>query len=141
MNWKNWFRLSARAFCGACCHAGPQKTVKTSTELSNGPPRYVSCGAAGRGAARSSGRCSGTIRIGSPRAGKTNVGSCVWVDMVPAPYDYRDAVRGYRGNGRRANSSPGDLAPCPGGGLRWDAKTLLSVPAATAQEVCPEVGV
>src|SRR6266850_770543 len=54
----------AIALCAACFHSAPQKTVKTSTAVSNGPPRYVSRGVAAAANRCASGRWSGTTRIG-----------------------------------------------------------------------------
>ncbi|PYT49213.1 MAG: hypothetical protein DMG44_11570 [Acidobacteria bacterium] len=54
----------AIALCSACFHSVPQKTVKTSTAVSSGPPRYVSWGVAAAAIRCASGRWSGTIRIG-----------------------------------------------------------------------------
>src|SRR6266446_2133795 len=54
----------AIALCSACFHSVPQKTVKTSTAVSSGPPRYVSWGVAAAAIRCASGRWSGTTRIG-----------------------------------------------------------------------------
>src|SRR6266850_1684120 len=54
----------AIALCSACFHSVPQKTVKTSTAVSSGPPRYVSWGVAAAAIRWASGRWSGTTRIG-----------------------------------------------------------------------------
>src|ERR1700693_3731369 len=54
----------ATALCSACFHSAPQKTVKTSTAVSSGPPRYVSWGVAAAAIRCASGRWSGTTRIG-----------------------------------------------------------------------------
>src|SRR6267378_962342 len=54
----------AIALWAACFHSAPQKTVKTSTAVSSGPPRYVSWGVAAAANRCASGRWSGTTRIG-----------------------------------------------------------------------------
>src|SRR6266850_7754749 len=54
----------AIALCSACFHSVPQKTVKPSTAVSSGPPRYVSWGVAAAAIRCASGRWSGTTRIG-----------------------------------------------------------------------------
>ncbi len=69
------------AASGACvlCQAAPQKIVTTSTAVKSGPPRYVIFAAGTATAAPSivgctisSGKKSGTIRIGSLRPGTTS---------------------------------------------------------------------